>query len=77
MLALSLLAGTVTNMTPTYAAPPSQFADSAFEKVWTRTDLPVQRQSVKRSYYWGPVANTGTLMEDYAEGMSAAWVAAR
>ncbi|HUP27550.1 MAG TPA: hypothetical protein VM409_03870 [Chloroflexia bacterium] len=63
---LSLFGGAIS---PTRsAAQAGSFADPAFEKTWTRTDLLVQTRAVSRSWYWGPQANTGALSEDYAEG---------
>ncbi len=55
----------------TVAGPASQgipFADSSFQRVWTRTDAPVENGKVARSFYWGPQPNSGPLMEDFAEG---------
>ncbi|HKP52608.1 MAG TPA: hypothetical protein VJ183_08140 [Chloroflexia bacterium] len=45
------------------------FAHSAYQATWERTDRPVASGAVKRSWYWGPVPNTGGLQEDYAEGV--------
>ncbi len=45
-----------------------QFADPAFESLWRRTDSLVNSGKVKRSFFWGPKANTGSLSEDYAQG---------
>src|SRR6478672_837320 len=46
------------------AAPAAQaatpFLSAAFQKVWTRTDKLVADQTVGRSWYWGPQANTAT-----------------
>src|SRR5690242_13364662 len=36
--------------------------DPAFQRVWARTDLPVQRAMVDRSWVWGPRPNA-TLTE--------------
>ena len=58
--------------TPGHAAPtriPGNFADPAFQSVWTRTDQLVDEGKVKRSYYWGPVPGF-TAYEEYAEGPS-------
>ena len=59
-----------TYATPGHAAPakiPGNFADSAFQSTWVRTDQLVDEGTVKRSYYWGPVPGF-TTNEEYAEG---------
>ncbi len=53
------------------AAPPSlpssmPFADSAFERLWTRNDQPVASQAVARSWTWGP-APLSSGLEPYAD----------
>jgi hypothetical protein len=50
-------------------AQSNTFADPAFQRVWERTDTLVAQGKVKRSFYWGPQANSGPLQEDYAEGV--------
>jgi hypothetical protein len=45
------------------------FANAAFQHTWERTDKLVASGSVQRSWYWGPAADTGSLQEDYAEGV--------
>ncbi len=40
--------------------PPQPFADPAFQKVWTRTDLLVQQGQAGRSWFWGPQPRTAT-----------------
>jgi hypothetical protein len=47
--------------TPPFAVPP-------FQRTWERTDKLVASGQVQRSWYWGPVPNTGGILEDYAEG---------
>ncbi len=42
----------------------SKFADPAFERVWQRTDLPVSRGDVSRTWYWGPQPGK-SLQEGY------------
>ncbi len=49
-------------------AAPNNFADSAFQTTWTRTDSLVDSGAVKRSFYWGPLPGY-TTNEDYAEGV--------
>src|SRR5688500_11775669 len=66
MLPMVLLVGT-TGIAAPISAQPSGFADDAFKNTWTRTDLPVENGSVRRSYYWGPQPRLD-LYEDYAEG---------
>ncbi|MDQ3705546.1 MAG: hypothetical protein M3437_10055 [Chloroflexota bacterium] len=51
----------------TVRAIPSNFADSAFQTVWTRTDELVDNGSVKRGYFWGPTPGFRAY-EEYAEG---------
>src|SRR5437764_336064 len=57
------------------AAPAAQaatpFLSAAFQKVWTRTDKLVADQTVGRSWYWGPQANTATqeYYKDAPNGM--------
>jgi hypothetical protein len=48
------------------AAAATGFAAPAFESVWTRTDLLVENQTVKRSWIWGPQP-LNTLNEPYAQ----------
>src|SRR5688500_20296491 len=45
----------------------SSFGDPAFERVWSRTDKPVQDKAVNRSWTWGPEPFY-TTYETYAEG---------
>jgi hypothetical protein len=63
----ALLAGMAALAVPTAAQQPGGFADEAFRNTWTRTDLPVQNGTVKRSYYWGPQPDI-LVYEDYLEG---------
>jgi hypothetical protein len=48
-------------------AIPGNFADPAFQSLWSRTDQLVDEGKVKRSYYWGPLPGF-TGYEEYAEG---------
>ena len=49
------------------AAPTPQatagFADPAFQRVWTRTDLPVANHTTTRTWYWGPAPTSPGLLE--------------
>src|SRR5690348_14301453 len=56
VLALFLLAGLgLGGLVPRPVAAASlQYADSAFQQVWTRTDAPVAANQAARSWYWGP-----------------------
>src|SRR5436190_11143948 len=75
LLAIATLSLTI-GWTPT-AAQPAQaaasslpasmpFADSAFESVWMRNDLPVASRAASRSWTWGP-APLASGIEPYAE----------
>jgi polysaccharide biosynthesis protein PslG len=65
VVALALAATIVSSGTaPLYAAEPDE---SAFQRVWERTDGPVASGSVARTWYWGP-APLDTLDEEYVEG---------
>jgi len=66
---------TPSNPYPEPDLPPpdsdGSFADSAFEKVWERTDQPLARGAPglqARSWIWGPMPLTGGSREAYAEG---------
>ena len=64
LLLLSLLATGAAAQTPTGA-----FANPAFATRWERTDAPVASGSTKRTWFWGPQPNTGSLSEEYREGI--------
>ncbi|HEY0069206.1 MAG TPA: hypothetical protein VGE04_04475 [Chloroflexia bacterium] len=51
----------------TVRAVPTNFADEAFQTLWTRTDELVDNGSVKRSYFWGPTPGFRAF-EEYTEG---------
>jgi hypothetical protein len=72
LVAALMVAQTASPTTPVIATAPmaqgNPFADPAFQRVWERTDTPVAQGKVKRSFYWGPQANTGPIQETYAEG---------
>src|SRR5438477_8593976 len=44
-----------------------QFANPAFDRLWTRTDKPVAQGKVSRTWFWGPGPNTPGLLEQYNE----------
>jgi M6 family metalloprotease-like protein len=41
----------------------------AYTHLWERTDKPVADQLISRTWMWGPVSFTGTLLEPYTEGV--------
>src|SRR5690242_21789397 len=51
---------------PTKLPASMPFADSAFETVWRRNDLPVATHAVARSWTWGPAPSASGL-EAYAD----------
>jgi hypothetical protein len=67
---LVVLVGVVVMPLLTLAPPPVSaaegFAAPAFRTLWTRTDLPVEDLSVKRTWLWGPQP-LNTLREPYRE----------
>lgn len=65
--ALLTLAVPVVSLYHTTPAAAADFADPAFQSTWTRTDKLVADGTLKRSFYWGPVAGE-TKMEPFAEG---------
>ena len=65
-LGIALLAPAITPFTPAAHAN-AAFADPALEKVWTRTDLPVDQRMAVRSWMWGPQGFYAGL-EQYAQG---------
>lgn len=46
---------------------PFAYAHPAFQRIWDRTDHPVQQGQVSRTYFWGPGPNTPGLFEQYNE----------
>src|SRR5689334_17067446 len=74
-LGFGVLASTVVPFIPqsASAAPATSrasslaLADPAFEKVWSRTDKPVDDRMAARSWMWGPDAFS-TRYEQYNEG---------
>src|SRR5690349_11384982 len=65
--ALATLLVPALSVYQTTPASAADFADPAFQRVWTRTDKLVADKAVSRSWYWGPVPGE-TKMEQYAEG---------
>jgi hypothetical protein len=62
MLLLSLAAGALTPApAPVRAAERYNFADGAFDLVWTRTDADVAAQKIARGWVWGPAAGVAGL----------------
>ncbi len=61
------LPATAATPVPTPTVP-SGFADTAFSRIWTRTDSLVASHAASRSWFWGPSPNTKGLNEPYAEG---------
>ena len=49
---------------------PFGFADSAFQRVWNRTDSLVASGQVSRTWFWGPGPNTPGLIEQYNQGVN-------
>src|SRR4051794_14484539 len=45
----------------------ASFANSAFQRVWERTDLPVAQGRVNRTWLWGPTPGQ-TAQEPFKEG---------
>jgi hypothetical protein len=46
------------------AGQSGKFADPAFERTWQRTDLPLSKGQVKRTWFWGPQPGAA-LIESY------------
>lgn len=52
----------VVGAAPTPAADPT-----AFDRVWSRTDLPVAQTRVSRTWFWGPAPLAGPFYERYLD----------
>jgi hypothetical protein len=69
--ALNALTVTVFCVSLFLMALPAQaaqgFADSAFQRLWNRTDKLVADGKVSRTFLWGPEPSSGAISEDYAE----------
>jgi hypothetical protein len=50
------------------AALAAPFAQPAFQRVWERTGVPIQRGAADYSWVWGPEPFTAQLNEAYSEG---------
>ncbi len=53
------------------AVPPASADDIgsyAFQRIWNRTDEPVQVHAVNRTWMWGPQPFTGVILEPYQQG---------
>ena len=67
LLLTGVLPGAQANAAPASSGPAAPaaagtpFLSAAFQKVWERTDKLVADQSVGRSWFWGPQANTATV----------------
>jgi hypothetical protein len=64
LAAIALVITLIAGAAPAVSAP---IAGSAFSNVWARTDQPVAKGAVQRTWLWGPEANTPALQEPYAE----------
>jgi hypothetical protein len=62
---LALVALVAANLGVASAAP---LADPAFERLWQRTGVPIERGAADYSWVWGPEPFTPLLMEAYAQG---------
>jgi len=53
-----------------YVAPASasDIGSYAFQRIWNRTDQPVQTHAVNRTWMWGPQPFTNVIVEPYVEG---------
>jgi hypothetical protein len=67
LLSMSIAPAATPGASAAPYAIPGNFADPAFQSLWTRTDQLVDEGKVKRSYYWGPLPGF-TAYEEYAEG---------
>lgn len=65
VLPLGILMVLLATALPVYAATPDE---SAFLRVWERTDAPVADGTVERTWYWGPEP-LQTIDEEYLEGV--------
>ncbi|HET7035453.1 MAG TPA: DUF3426 domain-containing protein [Thermomicrobiaceae bacterium] len=50
------------------AARADSFGTYAFQRLWSRTDLPVVEGTASRAFVWGNQPFTGVVLEQYAEG---------
>lgn len=61
LLVVFLLA--LSALTPVLSVQAAEPGNTAFERTWMRTDLPVVTEQVSRTWMWGPQAFTGPMME--------------
>lgn len=61
---MALLVGTSALIVPALAQAAPTASNPAFQRVWARTDLPVQRAMVPRSWVWGPHPNASLTEPD-------------
>lgn len=64
MMAFFLIPG-VSAPVPASAA---EIGSYAFQRIWNRTDQPVEVHAVNRTWMWGPQPFTGVMLEPYLEG---------
>lgn len=64
VLAIVLVVATVLAAGNEATATPG---NTAFERTWNRTDLPVIEQRVNRTWMWGPAPFTGPMMESMTD----------
>ncbi len=68
-VALIVIAGSALFFAPASAV---EIGDSAFDRTWSRTDLPVQANRATRTWMWGPAAFTAPMQEWYEEAPGSA-----
>jgi hypothetical protein len=69
---LFILIAAVSSLLVTFALAVAQSgshapANDPFQQTWARSDKPVSDGVTRRTWMWGPAANTGSLSEPYAE----------
>lgn len=69
-LLMMLISTFIISVSGAPAASAESIANADFQKVWNRTDKQVANGSVSRTFLWGPEPFTGSLTEDYVEGVS-------
>jgi hypothetical protein len=67
LMVLGLLLGVLGGLRPFAAQARAPLADPAFERIWNRTDQPVETRQASRSWVWGPEP-LYTTYEPFAEG---------
>ncbi|CAN5336031.1 hypothetical protein BH23CHL1_BH23CHL1_17030 [soil metagenome] len=61
LLVVFLLA--LSTLEPVLSVGAAEPGNSAFERTWGRTELPVVSEQISRTWMWGPEAFTGPMME--------------